>query len=324
MDREREQRSVSTAGSAPRIWSCGGGKGGVGKSVVIANLAVALARAGERCILIDADLGGANLHTLFGLPHPRTSLAELFTREAGHLRELAIPTAIPGLQLISGSLPLMEMANPHHAQKLKLLRQLAALDVDHVLLDLGAGSAFNVLDFFLAGSTQLLVVTPQPTSVENAYQFLKAAFFRRLKQLVRQAGIGQEASALLQDRRAIGQRTPGAMLKILEQFSVKGAAVAEGMRCFAPQIIVNQVRCEMDRNLGRQMAAVAGEYFGLPVRPLGSLDHDDRVHAAIGSRQPVLDRFPQCSFSLSIRELCQPLLAGRDAHEQRASVVRSV
>lgn len=317
-NREREKTVLS-----PRIWTCGGGKGGVGKSVTIANLAVALARAGERCILLDADLGGANLHTLFGLPHPRTSLAELFTREAGHLQELAIPTGIPGLQLISGSLPLMEMANPQHAQKLKLLRQLKTLDTDHVLLDLGAGSTFNVLDLFLAGDAQLLVVTPLPTSVENAYHFLKAAFFRRLKQLVRRAGLERESSELLRDRRVLGIRTPAELLAGLQR-SPQGAAVARGMRSFAPQIVINQLRCDAERALGRQMAAAASDYFGLPVTTPGDLQHDERVHTAVVRRRPVLDLFPQTGFSLSIRDLCQQLLTKEDGKDERSFAARSV
>ncbi len=293
-----------TDGAAPRIWACGGGKGGVGKSAVTANLGVALARAGKRCILLDADLGGANLHTLFGIAQPRTSLADLFSRQAGHLQELTVPTGIPGLELISGAQPLLDMANLPHAQKLKLLRQLSSLPADYLLLDLGAGSSFNVVDFFLAAGTQLLVVTPLPTAVENAYHFLKVGFFRQLKGVVRQAGLESQTAELLQDRRALGIRSPGELLaQIRRQFPQRGAMVAKGMARFAPQIVVNQVRNEEERQLGRQMALAASRYFGLPVTPLGSLPYDERVHAAIQKRRPALESSPQSGFSQAIREI---------------------
>jgi len=319
------QKPSPANGSGPRIWACGGGKGGVGKSVITANLAVALARAGKRCILLDADLGGANLHTLFGIAHPRTSLADLFSRSAGHLRDLLVPTGVPGLELISGAQPLLDMANPQHAQKLKVLRQLAALKADYLLLDLGAGSAFNVLDFFLAADTQLLVIAPLPTSVENAYQFLKAGFFRRLKQLVRAAGLERQAGKLLQERHALGIRSPGALLEeIGRQFSQQGAAVVQGMRSFAPRILINQARREEERDLGRQMAVAAGDYFGLPFTTLGSVPSDDRVHTAIQKRRPVLEAFPQTSFSLTVRDLGRRLLEDEEKSDERDLSARRV
>ena len=133
---------------APRIWTVGGGKGGVGKSVVAASLAAAIAGTGRRCAAIDADLGGANLHTLLGVSRPRRTLSHLLTGEVGSLAELMVHTSVPNLWLVSGNEALLEMANPKHGQKEMLYRHIRGLDVDDVLLDLGAGSAFNFLDFF--------------------------------------------------------------------------------------------------------------------------------------------------------------------------------
>lgn len=311
-------KPASASGPGPRIWACGGGKGGVGKSVLAANLAVALAKSGKSCILLDADLGGANLHTLFGIAHPGNSLSDLFTRKADHLRELPVATGIPGLQLISGARPLMDMANVPHAQKLKLLRQLTTLDVDYLLIDLGAGSTFNVLDFSLVAALQMLVVTPLPTSVENAYHFLKAGYFRRLKKLVRQEGLEGQADGLLRDRRTLGIRFPGELLTEIRKLSPRrGAAVARGMRSFMPQILVNQARSAEDRGLGPKMARAAGDYFGLPVGSLGSIPHDDRVHAAVQKKRPVLETFPQAAFSLAVHDLARRLLQTEEGFDVR-------
>jgi flagellar biosynthesis protein FlhG len=167
--------------SGPRIWAIGGGKGGVGKSVIAANLGTSMAQMGARVALVDADLGGANLHTLLGLPTPRTNLADFISRRVANLSDIMTPTAIKNLWLVSGARALLEMANPNYGQKGKVIRHVAALDVDHVILDLGAGSAFNVLDFFLVARRGILVVVPEATSIENAHHFLKAAFFRKLK-----------------------------------------------------------------------------------------------------------------------------------------------
>src|SRR5262245_16491233 len=121
-------------GPAPRIWAVGGGKGGVGKSVVTSNLAAAMAGAGRRCAVIDADLGAANLHTLLGVSRPRYSLSHLLTGDVASLAELMVQTPVPNLWLVSGDQALLEMANPRYSQKEMLFRQIRALEVDDVVL----------------------------------------------------------------------------------------------------------------------------------------------------------------------------------------------
>ena len=88
---------------APRIWAVGGGKGGVGKSAVASSLACAIAGTGRRCTLIDADLGGANLHTLLGVPRPRRTLSHFLSGEVQSLADLLVPTSVPNLSLVSGN-----------------------------------------------------------------------------------------------------------------------------------------------------------------------------------------------------------------------------
>jgi flagellar biosynthesis protein FlhG len=132
----------------PCIWAVGGGKGGVGKSMVTTSLAVALAGRGQRVVVVDADLGGANVDTVFGISRPPRTLSEFFAGEVPRLADVLSPTSVPNLRVVSGSNALLSMANPLHSQKTKFLRHLRYLPVDHVLLDLGAGANYNVLDFF--------------------------------------------------------------------------------------------------------------------------------------------------------------------------------
>ncbi len=174
----------------------------MGKSVITANMAIHLARIGKRCVAMDADLGGANLHTVIGMPTPKRTLTDFLCRKVPNLTDIMTPTPIPNLWLISGSRALMEMANPKHTQKEKILRHLHNLDVDYILLDLGSGTTFNILDFFLVAQEGILVVLPEPTSVENVYHFIKAAFYRKLKRATRKSGVAQAVDRAMEEKRS--------------------------------------------------------------------------------------------------------------------------
>lgn len=125
---------------ARRVIAVGGGKGGIGKSLLSANLGIALARRGARVVLVDLDLGGANLHTCLGVGQPKVTLSDFIDRKVQNLEDVLVPTPFERLSLVSGAMDGLDAANPRHAQKSKLIRNLRLLDVDYVLLDLGAGT----------------------------------------------------------------------------------------------------------------------------------------------------------------------------------------
>ena len=110
-----------------KLWSVGGGKGGIGKSLVTLGLGVALARLGKKIILIDGDLGGANLHTLMGVRYPHVTLEHFLTKKVARLEDTMIETAVEGISLICGADDLMGAANPTFSQKIRLLQQIEAL-----------------------------------------------------------------------------------------------------------------------------------------------------------------------------------------------------
>jgi len=155
------------AGDGPEIWAIGGGKGGVGKSFVATNLAVCMARQGRRVVVVDGDLGGANLDTLFGCPRPTRTLSDFLDRRVERLADIAMPTGVEGLALVAGDSDTLGSANPAHAQKLKLIRHLRAMPCDLVIVDLGAGTSFNTLDLYLAADVGVVVTTAEPAITER-------------------------------------------------------------------------------------------------------------------------------------------------------------
>lgn len=290
----------------PRIWAIGSGKGGVGKSVVTANLAIALAQQGRKCAILDADLGGANQHTILGMPNPNVSLADLFSRAVPSLRDLLLPTPTPNLWLISSGRAKLDMANPKHALKEKVLRQLRALEMDHVLIDLGAGSTFNVLDFFLAAHERIVVVVPVPTAVENTYHFLKAAYYRGLKRAIKHADAARVVNRVVEEKVVHGIRSPREMLaQITEMDPAAGAVIAREIGAGAPRLIVNQVQQKEELELGPKITFAYRNYFGVQADFLGAIHNDDRVSQAIRMKRPVLEAFPESVFAHAIREIAK-------------------
>src|SRR5210317_304032 len=167
------------------IYPIGGGKGGVGKSFITASLGVLLAKWGKKVVLIDLDLGAPNLHTLLGMKSPKIGLNCFLNKTVKNLESAAVPTMIPNLFLISSFHCYMEIANLFYAQKLKIIDSIKKLPFDYILLDLGPGTNFNTLDFFLTSKKGILICTPEPTSIENSFRFIKTVYFRKLKQMMK-------------------------------------------------------------------------------------------------------------------------------------------
>jgi len=286
----------------PRVWAVGGGKGGVGKSVIAANIAASIAQGNETVALVDADLGGANLHTLLGVPSPKVNLSDFIARRVSSLGEVMTPTPIENVWLVSGAKALVEMANPNFGQKSKILRHINSLDVDHVVLDLGAGTSFNVLDFFLAARKGVLVVVPEPTSVENAYHFLKAAFFRKLKRAQPRTQVKAAIKEVMNGSARSKVKTPRDLIS--QVWSVDpdvGAALVAEASGFRPALIVNRVDHPNHERLGEDIVSACRDYFGIRLQFLGSLPNDKLVVRSVVEQKPAAQFFAQSPFVSAMR-----------------------
>lgn len=292
----------------PVICAFGSGKGGVGRSLIAANVAVALARRGRRAILLDADFGGANLHTLLGGIEAERTLPDFLAGEVERLEEVLAATSIEGLELLSGARALLDSPHLEPSRQRELLRQVAALDADVVLLDLAAGSPYHALDFFLAADEKILVVVPEPTSVENAYHFLKAAFHRRLEESARRAGVDDAMRRAMRGR-ARGMQSPRQLIAGLsESDPAAGRELRRQAADFRPRLIVNQVRHPSEAALGKEMALACRDYLGVEARYLGAVAYDDAVRRALKEQRPAMELFPTSPFSTAISKIASRLL----------------
>jgi flagellar biosynthesis protein FlhG len=312
----REERA-SKGGSPPglgvksrrrRIIAVGGGKGGIGKSMVSANMGVSLAQRGYRVVLIDADLGGANLHTCLGISPPTVTLSDFVTRQATDLKDVAVATGVENLTLIAGAQDVLDAANLKYAQKLKLLRHVHALEADFVILDLGAGTSFTVLDFFILADHGVLVLLPEPTSIENAYRFVKAAFFRRMQYLAEKYGIGDLVSTAMSSREGFS-RTPYDFVTAVRAANPEAAAQLQAdLEYFRVRLVVNQVRSKADADVGKAVAAAWKKFFGLEMDYLGAITYDDEAWRAVRKRRAVMLESPESNVAQALKNVVDQLL----------------
>ena len=301
--------------AAPRlrrqIWCVGGGKGGIGKSLLAASLGFQLARLGKRVVLVDADLGGANLHTCLGLRSPDRTLADFIQRRAERIEDVVLETGFPRLRLISGASDFLGAANIKYPQKVRVLNRIRALDVDVVLMDLGAGNSFNIVDFFLIADLGVLTVVPEPTSIENGYRFIKSALYRRLRAVAEPEAIRQLIDSALDPKNPHGIRSPLDLLARVEQEDPGAApALRREIEGFHPIFVVNQVRDEADVAVGHQLVAACARHLGVRATFAGFVHFDDAVWRAVRRRKLFMVDAPHCRAAEQVRQLARGLSRG--------------
>ena len=189
--------------TAARVITVTSGKGGVGKTSIAVNLAIQMQRRGKNVIILDADFGLANIEVMLGI-RPQYNLADLMFR--GKTLNEIITRGPEGVGFISGGSGIQELARMTKEQVMYLTQKLVELDsmADVIIVDTGAGIADNVLEFVTASSEVVLVATPEPTSITDAYALLKA--------LNRRAGFSREHTSIKMISNRVGSEAEGRSL----------------------------------------------------------------------------------------------------------------
>lgn len=287
----------------PCIVSVASGKGGVGKSMVVSNLGLLLAKKGLRVTLVDMDIGGANLHILFGMFHPPSTLSDFLTNTLKNLNEIAHP--IPGLsslKLIPGTGETLITANLQHAKKKRLIRHLQTLDADIILVDVGAGTSYHALDFFLLADYFLAVATPDPTSVLDLYRFIKLAAIRKV--LTAFLARDPVADALLdKDFHSVT-----AVLEAVGRTSESGVAIAqEALKRFHPALILNRMTPKSRINT-LHLQHLLKQYVGTDLSILGNIPEDIQVQQSILKYLPVVELAPSSPATIALNQIAANVL----------------
>ncbi|HEY0709069.1 MAG TPA: P-loop NTPase [Polyangia bacterium] len=310
---------MKTTRPGARVISIGGGKGGVGKSLVATNLAVAIAQTGREVVLCDLDLGAANLHLMLGATQPKAGIAALLAPEST-LDDALTDTKVERLRLLAGAGGTVASANITHAQKLRIIRKLRALKTEFVVVDVGAGVGYNALDFFELGQQRVIVATPQVTSMHDAYAFLKGAVLRTLRH---HAGRSNEAWMLDPAMASKdGEKVKDLLLRIRDQDPAVGEKIAQILKHFGAFLVGNQVDNPNQVGVFQAVSRMVEDFLGISLPILGWIPAHPRLADSVNERMPFMAR-PEKADSRearAFRAVVEGLLVGDMAPEEELLV----
>jgi flagellar biosynthesis protein FlhG len=293
--------------SRVRLIAFAAGRGGTGRSVLAANVAVYLAQAAKKVVAIDADPAGGPLHQLLGAARPPRGFGEFLRGKATGLTELIVDTPIAGVGLIGGEGSTFGSSRPKQTAK-GTLAAIAALEVDYVIVDLGPADSTLTIDLWLGADIPVLVTLPDPASIDALYRFAKSAFVRRLRGvrgLDRLVGnpIGPPPAALDLYRAA---RQSGGPTEKLEH----------EIRRYRPTFVVNQTRTVQDLKLGNSIASAARRRLGHSFDYLGHVESDETVWLAARRHRSLVAEYPEGKASKNIERLGRRLLSLENERER--------
>ncbi|MGB9731692.1 MULTISPECIES: P-loop NTPase [Calditerrivibrio] len=260
------------------------GKGGVGKSFFSANLAMSMKKLDDAILLVDGDLGGANLHSFVGLKAQGKGIYN-FLKENFRIEDVILQTPAQ-VDFIGGSSDILGMAHINNFEKLKILNHLKRANYRYVVMDLGAGTSYNMIDFFNFSDKKVLIMNSEPTSIENSYGFLKIALYRKIERHLFKDPRLENICSKLRSRSMNYQRVDD-ILEELDRIDSKiSEDVLEIVRGYKVGLVLNMLKFKKELNIFYGFENVSKKYLRISVEKLGFLPYDLYVSESLKKLEP--------------------------------------
>ena len=311
---------------AKKIIAVGGAKGGVGKSMLAANLAVGLALLEQKVVLADLDLGGADVHLYTGVKSLSKTWIDFLDKKVDSLKDILTPTAFKGLSLIGGDSSKLGSANLPYSQKLKIMRHLKELETDYLVVDLGGDTTYNGLDFFLLADQKIVVSGTEPASVLDSYTFIKVVFNRLLERFFSEHKSLQDLAVQIKDGslekskdysldfiyQEVRDRDPQASVQLKKQLDQ-----------FRLSIVLNMTESSRDVRIAESMQKLVKDKCFLDIGILGTIPFDKVVRRAARGFTPIVVDNPKCQASRNIHQMLAAILLRSEQETTRAELLHS-
>jgi flagellar biosynthesis protein FlhG len=302
-----------------RVIAVGGGRGGVGKTLLSVNLAVYFAQLGREVVLCDADPFGSSMHTILGLVAPPVVNPDAM--EEGSVEPVA--TSVPGMRLMPSMFDPTTMTQVRPSRASHWFRQIQSLDVDYVILHLGPSTTSATLELFSNADVGICVTAPEPLAVESTYRFVRSLYFRALRRALTKERfkwrLVEKAAAALPPLAG-----PRELIVELRRYDDAVALLAaQQLGRVTPRLVVGQTRLKSDLDLGHSMTVIGERFLGISFDYLGHIEQDDAVWLTVRRQKPLLIDSPASKSARNIERVARRILAMLAAQSTRALVPRT-
>jgi flagellar biosynthesis protein FlhG len=317
---------------APTTIAILGAKGGVGTSLFSANLAIYLATIGKRVLAVDADPSGADLHAMLGIgPRvaPYVAPTPAFGAEGSSATALdydsvntlasrePVDGPIASLQLLDAGLSEPHRGSARRSSLRELGRRVAKQDADFAVVDLGSAATDAAIRFWCAAPHRLALTMPEPNAVAGLYRLVRKTFAAMALERVSEE---RQRDALHAALTKAGQTPAPSDIAALvhQEWPELGHVLQDCMNTLQFPFIVNQARMRADLELGDQITVAVRRRYGVPLKYLGYVEHDDAVRTSSRKRRPLLLESPGSRASRNIEKIARRLFASQDSRRDRA------
>jgi flagellar biosynthesis protein FlhG len=300
--------------SGPYFIPIASGKGGVGKSLLAANLAFALANAGHSVVAIDLDLGGSNLYSYLGLENKYAGIGDYLVSKKGKLKDYLVQTNIPGLKYLAADHRITFLANITYAQKVKLINEIKNIPADYIVIDLGAGTTFNTLDYFDFSTNGLVVTTFERPSVLNTLSFIKNFIHRVVSKEIKQNHIiNTDINKAYKNITGDDYLTINNIIDIINKVDDGLASkIVNIIRSYQPRIIFNRGEHPDQLEVINHMQPSIMKYLSVDLCFFGFLFEEDSTKLTSDQGNILLKSYPESGLSKGINDISNRIVKFRN------------
>ena len=309
-----------------KIIAVGGAKGGVGKSMLSANLSIGLALLGKKVVLADLDLGGADVHLYTGVKSLTKTWNDFIDKKVDSISDILTPTAFKGLSLIGGDSSKLGRANIYYLQKLKIIRHLKKLDTDYLVIDLGGQTTYNVLDFFLLADHKIVISGTEPASVLDSYAFVKVVFNRFLERFLSKHRLLRDIAQQIKDN-SLEKSKMYSLEYIFDEVWVRDPEASAELKMefdkFRLSLILNMTEGREDLRIAETMQKLVKDKCFLDIEILGTIPFEKVVRQAARRFTPIVVENQKCQTSRNINKMLAAIISHGNEETTQSQLFQS-
>lgn len=291
---------------SPLVAAIAGAKGGVGKSMVTSNLGIQFAKEGLKVIILDLDLGASNQHTLFGISRSCRSWVNFLQGSKEPLSNFLTSTKQENLSVLPASGFIPEVAAISAEMKAHLISEIKALDADVVLLDLGAGSHKDTLDFFSLADLKIIVTTAEQTALMNNFEFIKNIVYQLFLRLYK--GYPHILPLLEKYKLSPKMSVDDLILKIQDVDPWLAENLKLALESLSISIVFNQIKRIEEAKFAIKLKRIAKNQLGIDLKYPGFVFYSEEISASIQKMQPLSFISPNTTPSQIFKRMARALL----------------